>query len=542
MKNCQKIKYMNLKFIFIVLIIATAINESVFAQKPILSDAFTFSFGEKYKNIKSLNTYYVATNSRFLAVKKGRNDMTIQRFNLKDLKEEVKIRQVIEDKGNFETVMDMDGYAVVFYSIKDKAYAQKISLTGSIAQKPIQLINEKENLDEDFGFKSTYGFDAGGRINKFVFKRSPDGKKVLLLYRLKSSSDSADKIGIAVFDSEIELLWKKKITMPYSSNKMLYEDFTIDNIGNFYMTSSVFNDNSTDKNKLESFFVTELYKIKEDSDEILKSTISISSGSIMDAVISNDASGKVMISGFYSNNNEGLVTGVFCAKLGNQAEVTSLINSDISSDIIQKYALEREKRIKEGTQKVNDEKDFEKLKINDVLFNPDGSIVLLGEQRYAVSFTTSSSSGSRTTYDYFYRDIYAFKLSSDGKLRWMHKLPKNQRGTTGKNSMSYKSFRNSGKHYMFFIDNFTNLKRSFDESPTKYFDGKKDFLYLTAYVIDDVTGEVIKEPILTSSDIRNSRLDKLEVSKLVKLPNKDMVIEAFDGKKNNLLLKISVAK
>lgn len=512
------------------------------AQKPVLLEDFKHTVGEKYKRIKSIGTYQVAYGDRLVSIKKGRSGMTVQRFTLKDLKEDIKKRQFIEDKGEFQTVMDFGGKAVVFYTVKDKAFAQKISLTGIVAEKPVLIGSDKENIDNNFGFKGTYGFDAGGRINKFAFKKSFDGTMLLVVFRIKTAGDKPDKIGVSVYDSALNPMWKRKVTMPYASDRMENEDFAIDNQGNFYMTASVFSSADSEKNKLEGTYRTEVFTIKETPKEIVKSSIVLSGKSIVNAVIGLDTSGKARVSGLYANNdNKAEVSGVFSVTLDEAGKV-DLINSDISEATIMDLATKREARINEGTQDEKDLKDLEKLRVNEVIYNADKSVVILAEQRYVDAFTTSSSSGSRTTYKYYYRDIFGFKLSSDGAMNWMHKLPKHQMGTRGKRSMSYVPFRNQGKHYLFYVDDFVNLKRSFDEFPTKYFDGKKEFNYLTAYVIDDTTGEVTKEPIITGSDIRNSRLDVIELSRVAKLPNKDMIYEVFDGKKNNLLFKISLNK
>ncbi len=531
---------MNIKYVFIFML---SISNFTFAQKPILLKDFTFKTGEKYKRIKSMSTYHVASGNRLASIKKSRNGMTIQRYALEDLKEDVKKRQVIEDKGDFQTVMELNGKAVVFYTKGNRAYGQKISLTGIVAEKPIQLINDKESMDRDFGFKSTYGFDAGGRINQFAFKKSPDGKKLLVLFRIKTGEGKSDKIGITVFSDGLNMLWRRKVSMPYASNIMQNEAFAIDNDGNFYMTASVFNSASEDKNKIESTYHTEVFKIVEDGGEPTKSKIDIPGKSITDAAIELDTSGKVHVSGFYANDdNKAEISGVFSAIVSNDGAISALTKADIPQEKIKELILKREERVNEGTQKEDDLKDLEKLKINDVVFNADGSVVLFGEQRYAESFTTSSSSGSRTTYKYYYRDIFTFKLSSGNTMQWMHKLPKYQMGVVGKRSMSFINFENAGKHYIFYIDDFTNLKRSFDETPTRYFDGKKEFIYLTSFIIDNKTGEATREAILTSSDIRNSRMDVLELTKAATLPNKDMILEAYDGKKSNLLLKISLSK
>ncbi len=531
---------MNIKCSLVFLVFISTIT---YAQKPILLEDFTFKIGEKYKRIRSINTYHVASGNRLASIKKGRNSMTIQRYSLDNLKEDIKKRQVVEDKGDFETVMKLGGKAVVFYSINDKAYAQKISLTGIVVEKPIQLVNDRENINRDFGFKSTYGFDAGGRINKFAFKKSADGKNLVVLFRIETGSNKADKIGIAVYSDALNLLWKRKVTLPYVSSRIQNEDFAIGNDGHFYMTASIFNTELDDKDKLENTYHTEVFKITQDGSEVIKSKLDVSGKSITDAVIEQDDSGKIKISGFYADRgNKSEISGVFSATLADNGTVSSVINSNIPEENLQALILKREERINEGTQKENDMKDLENLRVNDIVFNADGSTVLLGEQRFVESFTTSSSSGSRTTYKYYYRDIFVFKLGVNGDMIWMHKLPKYQMGTIGKRSMSYKNFKNNGKHYLFYIDDFTNLKRSFDETPTRYFDGKKEFIYLTSYVIDDTTGETTKEAILTGSDVRNARLDVLEITKAADLPNKDMILEAYDGKKNNLLVKISIAK
>ncbi len=509
------------------------------AQKPVLSEAFEFSIGEKYKRIKSLQTYYIASGNRMAAIKKGRNNMTIQRFSLEDLKEDIKKRQIIEDKGDFQTVMNLGNRAIVFYTVKDKAYAQRISISGIIAEKPILVGSDKENITNDFGFKSTYGHDAGGRINKFAFKKSPDNSKVLVIFRIKTANDKPDKIGISVYDQNLEPIWRRKVTLPYATNRMLNEDFAIDNNGDFYMTASIF-DASSEKDKLKDSYTTEVYKIKEDPKELIQSAITIPGKSITDAVIGLGATGKMRVTGYYSQDSaKDEIAGVFSARLEDSGTVGTVITSDMPVATLQQYATERESRINEGTQNKKDKKDFEDIRVNKVYYNTDGSFIVLGEQRYVESFTTSSSSGSRTTYKYYYRDIISAKITESGTTSWFHKLPKYQFGGRGKSSMSYNSFRDNGKYYLFYIDNFTNLKRSFAEFPTKYFDHQKEFLYLTSYTIDDQTGEVVKEPILTGSDIRNSRLDYLQVYKAPRLPNKDMIFEVYDGKKNNILLKVS---
>ena len=528
------------RFIFLVAFIACS-AKSAFAQKPVLLEDFKFTTGEKYKRIKNINTYLFASGDHILSLKKGRNDMTVQRFTAKDLKEDVKLRQIIEDKGDFQTAMKLGEKVVSFYTVRDKLYGQKVAFSKIVAEQPILIGSDKESIDNDFGFKSTYGFDAGGRINKFGIKKSKDGSKVVVVFRIKTDDDRADKIGVSVYSSSLAELWSRKITMPFPSAVMEYEDFMVDNNGDFYMTASIFNSKDANKDKLDSSYRTEFYKVKGSDKELVSSEIKLSSKVVSNAVI-EEHNGAIKVAGFYADNsNRKESSGVFVSNVDQSGKIMTTIQSDFPSQKVEELLANREARIAEGTQDKDDKSDFENIRVNEVIFT-NGAYTILGEQRYVEVFTTSSSSGSRTSYKYYYRDILATQLSDKGNINWMHKLPKSQLGSVGKRSMSYIHSLHQNKHYLFFVDDFTNLKRSFEEFPQRYYDGKKEFIYMTTYIIDNSTGQVSKEAILTGSDIRNSRLDAIELSKYGTLSDGTRVFEVFDGKNSNLLVKISYAK
>lgn len=511
------------------------------AQKPVLLEDFNFKTGEKYKRIKNLNSYLFASGDYVVSLKKDRKDIVVQRFALKDLKEDIKKRQTIEDKGDFQTAMLLGDKVVSFYTNGDKLYAQKIAFSKIVAEQPILVGSDKENITNDFGFKSTYGFDAGGRINKFGIKKSRDGSRVVVVFRIKTDDDRADKIGISVYSTSLAKIWSRKVTMPTASGRMEYEDFMVANNGDFYMTASVFNSKDADKNKMEATYNTVLYKITGDEKDIVESQLTLNGKSVTDAVIEENK-GKVLIAGFYADNaNKKESSGAFIAPVDNTGKISATKPANFPAEKVQQLLAEREARIAEGTQDKDEKMDFENLKVNEIVFS-GSNVNIFGEQRYVEVFTTSSSSGSRTTYKYYYRDILALQMSDQGTINWMHLLPKDQIGAVGKRSMSYINLFKEGKHYLFYIDDFVNLKRSFAENPQRYYDGKKEFNYMTAYIINDNTGEVSKEAILTGSDIRNARLDNIELSKHASLSDGSRIFEVFDGKKNYLLVKVSYEK
>ena len=78
----------------------------------------------------------------------------------------------------------------------------------------------------------------------------------MVLFRVKTPSDEGDKIGISVFDSELTRLWTRKVTLPYPTKKIRAEDFLINNEGTFFMTASIFAEESSDKDKLKETYRT----------------------------------------------------------------------------------------------------------------------------------------------------------------------------------------------------------------------------------------------------------------------------------------------
>ena len=469
--------------------------------------------------------------------------MTIQRFDLETMKEDIKKRQVIEDKGEFQTVMKLGAKALIFYAIKDKAYVQGVSITGKIAEKPLLLVKDAQNIAEDFGFKSTSGFDAGGRINKFAFKKSFNETKLLVIYRIKTPDDQADKIGLQVYDAQLELIWKRKVDLPHASSYFIPEDFSIDDEGIFYMSGSVFSEKSENKEKLEGFYKTEVFTLTKDAEQFTKAEVNLDKKVVTNAILELNKTGTVALTGFFAAmNTPAKASGIFSAGINSTGAIRTLVATNFPADKVALYASQRETRINEGTQNKKDITEFENIKVNKVYHDSDGAFTVLGEQRFVESFTTSSSSGSRTTYQYYYNHILAAKSSNNGKMLWINLLPKKQMGVRGKASMSYYPVLLNKKHYLFHVDHFTNLKKSFDETPDRYLDAKKDFLYLISYTINDKTGEVIKEPVLTGRDVRNSRLDHLFISKVAENSKNAYFYELNDGSRNNLLLQLKPSK
>ena len=557
-------------FLFLLLLITI----NVFSQDPKLSDDFTVQVGEEYKETDGDFKGFYKYDNTVVAVNRHKDHLVIQKLDPVTLKEVDRIEheKFFKDKtkGGFEKILRLGGNVIMFYAKWDRKKQIESLEAQTISLKTLKISEQKEIIKQEgkiagyFTIQSNhFSITKMGTIDKFSYKTSFDGNKLLIQYRLKpkfrDDSKSFDRIAINVFDDNLELNWKGQVEMPYTEKKMNNEDYAIDKDGNFYMLASVYEDDSTDekkKEKKDANYHLELFKVKKNTNTIIKNEIKIADKFIDEVVLYEDAEANIVIAGssknpgrkvtttgLFSTEQKGQATGVFTIKLNEDGEISGFKGYDFPLDLLSKHATKGEKRKIKRKDKNKDVKPaFEYLKINSVVANNDGSMLILGEQRYKVKTTNyGSRTGINTTrIAYYYRDILATKINADGTLGWMHKLPKFQKGVRGKRTMSYTHIFAGDSHYLLYLDNVKNLNLPEDEVPYTHTDGKGG--YFTAYIINDKTGKVKKEAIFNTRDFNDTKLEHFETDKILLLSDSEILIEGFNGKNKDFLVKVSANK
>lgn len=535
------------------LVFAFLLTIGLVAQEPKLSDNFDVQIGEMYAEtdgyFKSFHNY----NDKVIAINSQKSDLVVQTFDPVTLKETKRIvhEKFLKDKQKKgfkkKGIKRVGDNLILFYSKWDRK-KQIESLEAQIfSLETLEFGEQKEIIRQQ-------GKIAGGGRG-YSFSTSFDENKMLVHYRLKpkykKDTKSTDIISINVFDANLNEIWKSQVTMPYTERKMENEGFTIDNEGNFYMLATVFEDDTTDekkKNKDEANYHLELFKVKKNTDVIVKNEIRIGDKLIDEIVLYENAKGDIVIAGTSKNPNlrkglnfsktKGSSTGVFTIKLNENGSMDNFKSYEFPLEMLNKNASKREKR-KNKKKNSNEEEEpaFAGLKINTIVANNDGSFLILGEQRYVVVTRTHINGKSSTYTTYFYRDILATKIAADGSLAWMHKLPKYQVGSRGQGTMSYTHLFAGDKHFLVYLDNVKNLTLTDDEFPYKHSDKKGG--YFTAYIIDDKTGDVQKEAVFNTRDVKGEHLEHFDTDKVLALSQSEILIEGFEGRNKDFLVKVT---
>jgi hypothetical protein len=324
---------------------------------------------------------------------------------------------------------------------------------------------------------SGWGFSQADKWNLYY---SLDSNKILVQYRKKPEQRrdavSRDVIGLHVYDHNMNKMWGKEVTMPYTEKRMDNEDYSVDKDGNVYLLSRVYNEDRGGKNP---DYRMEIMKWSKDVKDVTKIPFKTGSNFVSTAVITKDFAGQMMIVGYYSKKkNSGSTDGVMLLKLDEQTGELSNIRKglyEFPAKILSEFESARTRRRNE--RKSDDDKlEASNLKLRNVVVGSDGSIQVFGEEYYVEVTTTYNGRTTTTRYDYHYNDILAMNIGSDGELQWVSKVPKQQHGNRGRNGMSYKLFSYKGDHYLFFMDNMKNVDIAPDEQPATHIDGRGGIL------------------------------------------------------------------
>lgn len=470
-----------------------------------------YEVGKPYKEIKAERKRYYTHNGNILSFKVTKKHLYLLKVNGTTMQNVQKTEIELPKDATLEEFSRIGGTFYAFYSIYDKASESEqlfcrqvdfetlawsgnekklVSTNGKLSEAKNQISYPATGMAKDYGFVT---------VPKFDLYYSADSSMFLVQYRMvpdyKNDAKSFDEIGLHMFNSELEEKWSEVVRMPYTEKKMNNLDYTVDGNGTAYVLASVYDDNTTRSKKRgsdEPNYHLELLS-KSENKKLHSAEIELDGKFINGGWLYENPAHEMIYAGFYNTEGDQSAEGIFVNRFNENGEIKEQSEYTIPLEIINQYTSKR-------TQKRNEKKDeegeagFNHLQLSDMVFLEDGSIILIGEQYYTVTHTHSSTNGSYSTTSSFYNDILMSKIDPSGELVWMSKLPKRQKGGIGQGGLSYAHFYSNDKHYLFYIDNLRNRNLKPDEVPAAHYDNTSG--YLTAYIVDDSSGDVEKRPFL----------------------------------------------
>jgi hypothetical protein len=465
------------------LIAALLISASLSAQ----SNKFTFKLGMEYELPRKTEDLAFLGNEKDgivnLSLKK--EELIVTRFDSKSLNKTMeKIIDLPEATKNFnsEKVIDFNnGNYYWLHSDWDKSdgreflYYDKIDVTSGKITDANHKINESAKLS---GTTSVRGFYSFKTVNKYQYDFDADQKKLLISYRLYPEESNAkkryDQIGLQVFDENMNKLWGGEFTMPYTDAIMDNSDFSVDSKGNAYLLAKVYDNDSRkekDKETGKPAYHFEVFKFTKDNKKPEIASIAIDDNYIKETTLIENSLHEMIIACTYSKKSKGNGTdGIFLASLGQDGKIVKYKNGYYAfpKAELEKFESARSRRKMEK----NDDYETPNLKVRNVDIESDGSIFLACEEyHYEVTTYYDGHGGYRTSTTYYYDDMLGAKVAANGEFMWLTKIPKRQKGSNGRGTMSFKLISDESGYYFLYLDNVHNMKLAENEVPKAHVDG-----------------------------------------------------------------------
>ncbi len=534
----------------ILLSFAFLLSISLLAQKSSIKkdENVQLTWGQDFKMPKKhLDFGFIGSKEEGLAQVsfRAKKDMVFQKFDGKfKPKGEEKVDMKTYPKGlTNEGFITLKDHIYWFYSVWDKKSKKEQLFVQEVDKKSLKLtgkgkkILDSKKLAGDFIGTGFYSFSV---VNKYSFYFNQDSSQLLIKYRLKpeerNDKKNKDIIGLYVFDNSMNKIWGKDVKMPFSEAQIDNIDYQVDKTGDaFILVEKKIekgNDKGKDKEKKRKREIKVL-KIKKDAKEVEVIDLDPKTKYIASIRLYPDRTGNLTLIGFYSNENLG-VDGVMVSKYDGDKFADFSFN-EIPDNVLKQFeSLRTKKKMdkKEAKKGKDDDQEAANLVLDQVRFNPDGSMTVTAEEYFWWVTITSNGKSTTRTYHYRYNDIYVMYMDADGEMIWAKKIPKAQSGATNNyyrpynsaNTMSYYYHYYNGEHYLIYMDNAKNANLKPDQAPANHADG---FGGMVTSVRIDKEGNIFKKKLF---DVRDEKKTMKPREFAPISPN--IIINRAYGKKN----------
>lgn len=363
----------------------------------------------------------------------------------------------------------------------ERLYVQEIDVQkGALVGASKELISCPQATG-DVSMYGLYQFHTSGKF-KLLFSNDSSNLSVFVNYRAqdRKEADQNAKYGFWVFDKDFKTVWnEKENTMPYSPKKMEVEDYTVDKNGDFLFLASVYNDDSRKKIIDNSpNFHFEIMKFGKGNKKPSIVPLNLTDKYVSQISLFEDLTGHLVCSGYYASRdkkgklvaNGANVDGTFFVRLNDSGTAFENIHKgyyELPSEILKQFESERTQKKLEKKEEKGENLTEQNLKLRRIIFNADGSLVVMGEESYYITYSYYNGKYWVTRTTYYRNDIFVQSINKDGELVWSKKIPKAQQGSSTM-GFSFRVSEYNNDYYFLFMDNPKNTAISTNQAPAPF--------------------------------------------------------------------------
>ena len=513
------------------------------------SKEFKLKTGTPYLVQDAASKWYFANGDKMLAVKMTNANFTFQTFDINTLKE-IHASSISKKTGLpkgyvHEDFIQQGNKVLQFFNVWDKSNkTEQIFVKQLDFNTPEKATKEKLIVSSQTKMKST-----SGGFHKITLSQSFDKSKVLVTYELvnatKDNSKNFIQYGLVALDADMNVLWKKEVTMPYAEDKIENMGFTIDKSGNAYILYRSKKDDAQTPLEIMKVSSKEETKIQfEAGGKFFPRGIQLQEGE----------NNKIFIAGYYGGSVAA--QGIYFATLNPDKSVSNEKFHEIPLEIINQNKSDDAQEKAEKKEAEGKDIGIDHLKLKEIKVLKDGNIVMVGEVDFVITIPGLNSASNY----FYYKEILISKIDPKGNLLWSKKLVKNQKATQsyqGKYGtgivaarldatnpykdladLSYKYITTDNSHYFLYVDHVDNLNLPDNKYPKAHRAGLGGFV--TSYRVDNTTGDVTKLSLFDLRDLNGIPVFQFSPTRITQKNNKEFIIELYKKKKEDILLDITI--
>jgi hypothetical protein len=390
----------------------------------------------------------------------------------------------------------------------------------------IQFYNEELSVTET-KFIAEYENPKFDAKPQFTIISSQNRKYIGVIWGKEGKGINNDFYGYKILNDSLQIVSEGEYNVPFDGNMTTINEHHISNTGDYFICLTEHN-KANDRmftRSFDNFKALHVYKASEK--ELKEFSIDLKGKRIDDLVMSSNDSGAFALTGIYGSGNKNGIEGIFSIQIdptdhAHNSESFIPFGKEIVKEMWNTRQQDRYTNSMNNFGNPNDlnARDFNlpqlyDYRMRDFFTLSDGSIVGSMEQYYVYQRTTydSRSSFSTTMNYYYYDDIIAFRISTDGQLIWQKRIPKSQVSTNDYGEFSsYCSFQSDSSLNFIFNDNQRNYDDFgiFDRTENNYysFNLSKKNNAVALVKIDLTTGEINREVMESRKELNSIVLPK----------------------------------
>lgn len=347
---------------------------------------------------------------------------TLQHFDENmDLIEEAELN--VEDKERrlkYRFIVQLGQQLYVFLTQRNKDSGEETLFAQEIDSKTLQTTAEPVKVAA-VNNKRNDGY--------FTHALSADRSRLLITYASASGRKDLQEFNLYVLDASLNELWSKEACLPYPDNLFTTEQYKVDNYGNVYLLSTLFEDKRPSKRNGKPDYKYHLVSYKNGGEAVEEYAIRLPDKFLTDMKIVVNSRQDIIGGGFYANQGSYEIEGSYFFTIdGSSNEIISNSVREFEKGLI-KHAIPASHLADNSRRSSSNIREYG-FSLNDMVLREDGSAVLVGEQ-FLVSSRTDIRRGlfgarTQSRYYYDYTDIILVNANPNGKISWTGKINKFQ--------------------------------------------------------------------------------------------------------------------